>query len=256
MRKWLVLCMIPVVIQAAAAGQCAVSLASSSDRTLLVGSYDGAGPWRVLVNGLVARSGAADQLLLLHADASTNDTGGRSPVVADGVSFAAGRWGSAFELSAGLSPTATLGYAREGAVDFREGTIEMWIDGADAAYAARDHVLFGYRAANGDTMNVAQSRTAGIVYAGGTVRGQWESAYGGKAASRAWPAGEWQSGRSGTHAGLGTGLDREASATEGECRQKRDREGLGTQVPGLSTGSEEADRDRTGEPEEIPGEGS
>ena len=65
-----------------------------------------------------------------------------------------------------------------------------------------------------------------------------------------------QSGGGGTHAGLGTGLDREASATAGECRQKRNGEGLGTQVPGLSTGSREADRDSTGEPGEIQGEGS
>jgi hypothetical protein len=65
-----------------------------------------------------------------------------------------------------------------------------------------------------------------------------------------------QSSRAGTHAGLATGLDRETSATEGERRQKRDREGLGTQVPGVSTGSSEADRDSTGEPGTIPSEGA
>ena len=187
LRTWLVICLLP----AAAAGQCAASLASNPDRTFLVGSYDGAGPWRVLVNGQTVRTGAADQLLLLHADGSLNDAGGRTAAAADGVGFAAGRWGGAFELSA----KGTLAFGREGAVDFREGTIEMWIapraDGLDAAYADRDHTLFGYRAASGETMNIAQSRTAGIVYAGGTVRGQWESAYGGRASSRAWLAGEW-----------------------------------------------------------------
>jgi hypothetical protein len=65
-----------------------------------------------------------------------------------------------------------------------------------------------------------------------------------------------ESSRSGAHAGLDTGLDREASATEGECRQERDGEGLGTQVPGVSTGSQEADRNSTGECGEIQNEGS
>jgi len=49
---------------------------------------------------------------------------------------------------------------------------------------------------------------------------------------------------------------REAPAIEGEFRQERNGEGLGTQVPGLSTGSTEADRDSTGEPGEIQGESS
>ena len=31
----------------------------------------------------------------------------------------------------------------------------------------------------------SESRAAGVVYAGGTVRGQWQSAYGSRAASRA-----------------------------------------------------------------------
>lgn len=164
MRRWLIFFLLP----AGAAGQYAASLASNADRTALVGSYDGTGPWCVLVNGQTVRSGAADQLLLLHADGSLNDAGGRTPLVADGVGFATGRWGSACELSA----KGTLAFARNGAVDFREGTIEMWIapraDATDAAYAERDHILFGYRAANGETMNIAQSRAAGIVYAGGT----------------------------------------------------------------------------------------
>lgn len=50
-----------------------------------------------------------------------------------------------------------------------------------------------------------------------------------------------------------TGLE---SAVETERRQQRDGEGLGTQVPGLSTGSQGADRDSTGKPGEIQGKGS
>lgn len=96
MRRWLIFFLLP----AGAAGQYAASLASNADRTALVGSYDGTGPWRVLVNGRTVRSSAADQLLLLHADGSLNDAGGRTPLVADGVGFATGRWGSACELSA------------------------------------------------------------------------------------------------------------------------------------------------------------
>jgi retron-type reverse transcriptase len=38
--------------------------------------------------------------------------------------------------------------------------------------------------------------------------------------------------------------------------KKRYGEGLGTQVPGVSTGSQDADRNRAGEPGEIPDEGS
>src|SRR6266851_8929923 len=65
-----------------------------------------------------------------------------------------------------------------------------------------------------------------------------------------------QSGGGGTYAGLGAGLDREASATEGERRQERDRKGLGTQVPGVSTGSQEADRNSSGEFGEVQSESS
>ena len=58
----------------------------------------------------------------------------------------------------------------------------------------------------------------------------------------------------GTDADFDTGLDRETSATEGECRQEWDREGLGTQVSGFSPGPAEADRHSTGELGKIQNE--
>ena len=51
-------------------------------------------------------------------------------------------------------------------------------------------------------------------------------------------------------------MDREATATKGERRKERDGEGVGTKVPGLSTGSQEADRDRAGECRTIQRTGS
>lgn len=112
MRRWLIFFLLP----AGAAGQYAASLASNADRTALVGSYDGTGPWRVLVNGQTVRSGAADQLLLLHADGSLNDAGGRTPLVADGVGFATGRLGIGVrtlrQRHAGICPQWGCGFPR------------------------------------------------------------------------------------------------------------------------------------------------
>ena len=62
----------------------------------------------------------------------------------------------------------------------------------------------------------------------------------------------WRAGER-ADAGVPPGLDRETSAIEGACHQERDGEGLGTQVPGLSTGPQEADRDSTGSLERFKG---
>jgi hypothetical protein len=51
-------------------------------------------------------------------------------------------------------------------------------------------------------------------------------------------------------------VGREASAPEGECRSERNGEGLGTQVAGVSTGSQEADRNRAGEPGKTQSQGT
>ncbi len=174
-----------------AQGDCRVAVTPNSDYSFLIGSSDSGGSYRWLRNGQVIQSGGTPQLFLLPADGSLITADGASPLQANGVGYQAGRWGSAIALANG----GTLTYARAGSIDFNEGTIEMWVamraSGDDPAYAARSHTLFQYRAANGDNMAIAQSNSSGILYAGGTVNGQWESAYGSLASTRLWAAGEW-----------------------------------------------------------------
>jgi hypothetical protein len=94
-----------------------------------------------------------------------------------------------------LSTGGRLRYERARNLDLTQGTIEMWValraDGSDPIYSSQWHVLFFYRAPSGDSLYIAQSQTSGILYAGGNVNGQWQSAYGSKASTRAWKAGEW-----------------------------------------------------------------
>ena len=66
----------------------------------------------------------------------------------------------------------------------------------------------------------------------------------------------WQSGGGGADADFDTGLDREASAIEVECREERNGESLGTKIPGLPTGSQIADLHSAGKYGEIQGQGS
>ncbi len=172
----------------AAMAQACPEVRPSSDYAYLVGSLALAPgtPYRWLRNGQPWREGNAAELFLLHADEDFNASRGQTPTAAVGASLEAGRWGKAL--------SGRLIFPREGNLDWREGTIEMWVapraDGSDEVYAARDHVLFEYRA-GADRMAIAQSRTAGVIYGGGAVNGQWESAYGGRASMRAWKAGEW-----------------------------------------------------------------
>jgi uncharacterized protein (TIGR03437 family) len=186
----LLICLLPVLCQAQ--GGCAgVAVVPSSDYAYLIASAPAAGAHRWLLNGQAYQSGATTQLFLLHADNSLTATEGKQPLDSTGVSYQPGRWGSALTLGTG----GLLTYARQGALDFNEGTVEMWVapraSGDDPIYTQRDHTLFQYRAPNGDRMAIAQSRTDGTVYAGGSVNGQWESAYGGLASMRGWKAGEW-----------------------------------------------------------------
>jgi hypothetical protein len=166
----------------------------SSDYSYLVASSDTAVPagtaFQWIANGQAVASGQSTQLFLLHADGGTTSAEGIVPLAANGVTFAPGKWGSALTLAAG----GALSYPRQGSIDFHEGSIEMWIaplaDGADPRYSAREHALFYYAAPNGDYMKVAQSGSS-IVYGGGAIDGQWESAYGGTASMSGWRAGEW-----------------------------------------------------------------
>jgi hypothetical protein len=93
-----------------------------------------------------------------------------------------------------LGPADKLRFQRQGNLALDEGTIEMWIatraDGNDPVYAERSHPLFYYRALNGDNISIMQSNK-GVLYAGGTVRDQWQSAYSNRATTRTWHAGQW-----------------------------------------------------------------
>ena len=145
-----------------------------------------------MVNGVSAGSGPAPQLLLLHADDSPLSTTGVSPAEATSLQYQPGRWGSAFSFT----PVARLTYPREGNLDLGEGTVEMFValraPGRDPMYTAKDNVLFQYRAPNGDWIAIVQTAGAsGIVYAGGTVNGSWQSAYGASSDMRDWQPGEW-----------------------------------------------------------------
>jgi hypothetical protein len=50
--------------------------------------------------------------------------------------------------------------------------------------------LFQYRVDNNNYLGIVHS-TSGIIFAGGTVNGQWESAYGSRGDMRGWAAGDW-----------------------------------------------------------------
>ena len=165
-------------------GQCEqIRLRPSADYAWLVAS--GSPVYQLKKNGAAAGEVRSPQLFLLHAE------GDGSPLESVGVEHGPGRYGAALAVAA----NGRLSFAREGALDVREGAVEMWVaarlDGSDPVYAQRDHVLFQYRAANGDELRVVQSRSIGVLYGGGNVNKQWQSAYGSQAATRGWAAGEW-----------------------------------------------------------------
>jgi|GEM_PF-712064 len=168
-----------------------IRLDPGSDYSLLTASAAGVpGSFRWLVNGAAVAGGASPQLFLFHADANLASDDGRNPVTARGVTFQPGRWGSAFTLD----PGGALTYARAGALDLSEGTMEMWValraPGADPTYSSRDHVLFEYTAPNGDWSGIVQNGSAGLIYAGGSAGGLWQSAWGG-GGIESWDSGEW-----------------------------------------------------------------
>jgi len=182
-------------LAALAQSPCTTSLTLTPDYTFLIavpgGPVEPGTPFRWLLNGRALAFGTAPQLFLLHADEHAVPTSGREPVAARGITYQPGRWGAALALE----PGGLLAYAREGALDLNEGTIEMWValraGGGDPAYAERDQVLFHFAAPNGDYISITQSRSTGVLYAGGRTAGQWQSAYGGAAMVRSWRAGEW-----------------------------------------------------------------
>jgi len=93
-----------------------------------------------------------------------------------------------------LPAYAKLQFPRTNNLSLNQGTIEMWValraDGTNSFYTNRDHVLFQYRSPNGDYIQIDQASSQ-IIYAGGTVNGQWQSAYGPAGSMAGWRAVEW-----------------------------------------------------------------
>ena len=150
------------------------------------GSY-----FRWLTNGVAVTSGQVAEDLLLHFDNSALGANGEIPASAVNLAYAGGKWGGSLALSA----PGGLKFACTNNLHWDQGTIEFWVaaraDGTNASYAAQDHILFYYSAPNGDYLQIAQSKSSHILYVGGTVGGQWESAYGSHGDMSAWKAGEW-----------------------------------------------------------------
>ncbi|GAG12420.1 unnamed protein product, partial [marine sediment metagenome] len=172
----------------------------TDDYSYVIGSVDFDDPnghialqssYQWLANDVPISNGQVLELLLLHLDNSVDGSAGESPLQAVDVDYTAGKWGSALMLG----PDGKLRFQRQGNLALDEGTIEMWIaaraDGDDPIYASHSHYLFYYHAPNGDYTMIAQSGNSGVIYAGGTVNGQWQSAYSNRATTRTWLAGQW-----------------------------------------------------------------
>ncbi|MCS7259324.1 MAG: carbohydrate binding domain-containing protein [Anaerolineae bacterium] len=191
----------PVAVRSGSPPRCSDVIASlTPDYAYVVGSatfYDPDGDpesgsrYRWLVNNTPITDTLVAESILLNFDQSTSGAGGEMPTVARGVTYVVGKWGHALALAAG----GQLKYPRLYNLPLEEGTIEMWValraDGDDARYTARTHYLFFYRANDGDYITIAQSKDTRILYAGGSVDGQWQSAYGIRAYMGNWKAGEW-----------------------------------------------------------------
>ncbi|MBN1660078.1 MAG: carbohydrate binding domain-containing protein [Anaerolineae bacterium] len=155
------------------------------------GDAEAGSTYRWLVNGTETEAGEVGEGLLLHLDGVASGANGEAPDLAQGVGYQPGRWGQALALA----DDGALRFGREGNLALNEGTLELWAapraDGDDPVYGSRWHVLFFYQAPDGDSLTIAQAADTGIVYAGGTVDGAWQSAYGARGDMRAWQAGEW-----------------------------------------------------------------
>jgi hypothetical protein len=141
----------------AAAAACALAFTPSADyRYLVVSGVDG--PWQALRNGQAWQQGSPAQTF----------------------------------LAAGIDGVQK--FDRDGQLPLEEGTLEMRValsENGDSPTYQQNRVLFSYRAANGDNVAITQAGAASLLYFGGTVRAQWESAYGSRGMMRSWQAGEW-----------------------------------------------------------------
>jgi HEAT repeat protein len=129
-----------------------------------------------------------ERLALFHFDGSLNSASGTAPIQSTGVSFVAGKWGKGIAIGQG----GLLTYPLKGNLDFRDGTIEMWIspkfDGADPVYARHNHPLLLYHAPTADQFLVSEGTFLGF-YAGSVIRRNFKGAGGGD--MRSWKAGSW-----------------------------------------------------------------
>ena len=155
------------------------------------GQAEAGSQFRWLTNGAALAAGPVAEGLLLNFDGVVTGVSGETPTAALNVAYAPGKWASALALPA----NGRLQFGRTNNLFLDQGTIELWVapraDGTNAIFSSRTHTLFQYRAANGEYLQIAQSGSSGILYAGGTVSNQWESAYGGRGNMRSWRAGEW-----------------------------------------------------------------
>ncbi len=128
------------------------------------------------------------RLGLYHFDGSLGGTSGAGPVQSASVAFVPGKWGSALSVNQG----GILKYPLAGNLDFREGTIEMWIaprfDGTNPIYSKYNHALLLYHSPAGDQFLVSESTSYGF-YAGSVIHHQYRGAGGGSI--KTWKAGAW-----------------------------------------------------------------
>ncbi|MBN1766449.1 MAG: carbohydrate binding domain-containing protein [Sedimentisphaerales bacterium] len=176
-----------------------VTATLSHDYTHIIGSADldemrpSSTLWSYqwLVNETPFICGDVNELLFLHFDNSVTGSGGELPVQAQNISYTPGKWNGALAPT----PDSELTYSCDGNLDLMEGTIEMWaatrLDGDDPMYSENSHYLFHYLAPNGDYIAIAQAGDTGVLYAGGIIDGQWQSAYNGSTSTRSWSAGQW-----------------------------------------------------------------
>jgi len=170
------------------------------DYTYLIGSANFGDPdgdpeagssFRWLVNGTPSPAEPVAESLLLRFDGSVEGANGELPTLSQNLAYAAGKWDQALALP----PESQLKFARQNNLALQEGTIELWValraHGDDPVYRGQRHVLFQYRAPGGDNLLIAQGGDDGILYGGGVVNGEWQSAFSSSATMRGWQAGEW-----------------------------------------------------------------
>jgi HEAT repeat protein len=133
-------------------------------------------------------SPTVSELAMFHFDDSLASSAGLPPARAAGTSFVPGRWNSALSIA----PGGILSYPIAHHLDFKNGTIEMWIspryEGTHPVYSQYNHALVLYAAGNGDQFLVSENAERRF-YAGSVIGRRFSGASGGDMA--AWKPGNW-----------------------------------------------------------------